>query len=204
LERIGVDFELCQTCPNSPLVRFGPIELAACTEDEACCCRGKECPACCGSARCESKCCTEKTNEAAHQSAVCQCAGRDELWEHLVEMAEAKGAAEAALEAREEHSELFDALVEMATKSAALEAKLEAQTEHNKVMERMVELAAENAQLKARVELTEIRTQMFKETLPVVVERELLARRVAELEHRQAASDEGVRTARKTAGKKAR
>ena len=229
LERIGVDFELCQTCPNCPLVRFGPIELAICTEDEACCCRGMDCPAscaacgcpsagklavnnvavsksaaCCESACCEAKCCAEKTSEAAHRTAACQCAGRDELWEHLVEMAAAKGAAEAALEAREEHSELLDALVELATKSAALEAKLEAQTEHHKVMERMVELASENAQLKARVELAEIKTQMLKETLPVAVERELLAHRVAELEQRLAASDEGVRTAKKGAGKKAR
>jgi hypothetical protein len=229
LDRIGVDFELSQTCPNCPLVRFGPIELAICTEDEACCCREKECPASCaacvcpsagtlavsniavgktaacsGCACCEAKCCAEKTGEAARTTAACQCAGRDELWEHLVEMAAAKGAAEAALEAREEHSELLDALVEMATKGAALEAKLEAQTEHNKTIERMVELATENAQLKARVELAEIRTQMLKETLPVAVEKELLARRVAELEHRLAASDEGVRTAKKAAGKKAR
>jgi hypothetical protein len=223
LERIGVDFELCQTCPNSPLMRFGPIELAICTEDEDCCCRDKECLASCAALGCEVKCCTEKccaeectakccaekcaaakASEVAQQSTACQCAGRDELWEHLVEMAAAKGAAEAALEAREEHSNLLDALVEMATKSAALEAKLEAQTEHNRIMDRVIQLAAENAQLKARVELAEIKTAMIKETLPVAIEKELLARRVAELEHRLATSDEGVRTAKKPNGKKAR
>ena len=138
-----------------------------------------------------------------------QCAGRDELWGHLVEMAAEKGAAEAALEARQEHSELLDALVEMATKGAALEAKLEAQAEHQRIMDRVIQLGAENAQLKARVELAEIKAAMLKETLPVAVEKELLARRVAELEERLATHEEHkatatIKTAKKGTGKKAR
>ncbi len=238
-ERIGVDFEFCQTCPDG-VVRFGPIELAVCSEDENCCCRGQECPVACAgcacpsagklavsqaAAACESascackcgagQCCAgacaavSKTSAAAHHAAACQCAGRDELWEHLVEMAAAKGAAEAALEARQEHSELLDALVEMATKGAALEAKLEAQAELHKTFERMVELASENAQLKARVELAEIKAAMLKETIPVAIEKELLARRAAELEERLAThgehkATETIRTAKKGNGKKAR
>ena len=43
---------------------------------------------------------------------------------------------------------------------------------------------------------------MIKETLPVAIEKELLARRVAELEHRLATSEEGVRTAKRPNGKK--
>ena len=254
LERIGVDFECLGTCPDNPLVRFGPIELAVCSEDENCCCRGKECPIACAGSACpvagklivwqaaaaseatacaakackvecaaataaEAKCCEGKcgtatccckngcgaiAKTAAAADHACQCAGRDELWEYLVEMAAEKGAAEAALEARQEHSELLDALVEMATKSAALEAKLEAQAQHQKLIERMVELASENAQLKARTELAEAKSEMLRETFPVAVEKEVLARRVAELEERLAATGEEVRTAKKATTKKAR
>jgi|GEM_PF-6069910 Multidrug resistance efflux pump len=227
-ERIGIDFE-CPTCPNCPVVRFGPIELAICGENEACACPsagkvgvGKVAVACaakcceekCGEGKCccgEGKCCCGQCQCAAaiaahiaHKSTACQCAGREELWEHLIELSAEKAAAEAALEAREEHSELLDALVEMATKSAALEARLEAQAEHHHVLERMVELAVENAQLKARAELAEAKTEMLKESLPVAVEKELLARRVAELEERLAASEAGLRTAKKANSKKAR
>jgi hypothetical protein len=237
LEQIGVDFELSQTCPNNPLVRFGPIELAICAEDENCCCRGKECPAACAGDGCPSagkmvvwqaavsdkKTACEATACAATACAAsdaakccpgeCKCAaataGREDLWKHLVEMAAEKGAAEAALEAREEQSELLDALVEMATKTAALEAKLEAQSEHQKLMEQMVELASENAQLKARGELAEAKAEMLRETIPVVVEKELLARRVAALEERLAAreserSQEAIRTAKKAERKNAK
>ena len=229
LERVGVDFDfgfgVCQTCPDG-VVRFGPIELAVCSEDAACCCKGKECPAACASCSCpsagkltvsqcaaegeticlaakcgEGKCCEAKCCAVAKTSD-CQCAGRDELWKHLVEMAEAKGAAEAALEGREEQSELLDALVEMATKGAALEAKLEAQAEQHKLMEQMVELASENAQLKARAELADAKAEMLRETLPIAIEKELLARRVTELEQRLAGGDEGVRTARKANARK--
>jgi hypothetical protein len=235
LERIGIDFELC---PDCPVVRFGPIELSICGEDEACVCHGKECPASCAQSACssvdkvvaactanccegkcgEGKCCCGEgkcacgqcrcaaaiASEIAHKSVACHCAGREELWEHLVELSAEKAAAEAALEAREEHSELLDALVEMATKSAALEARLEAQAEHHHVLERMVELAVENAQLKARAELAEAKAEMLKESLPVAVEKELLAHRVAELEERLAASDAGLRTAKKANSKKSR
>src|SRR5262245_43925534 len=43
LERIGIDFELCPACPDSPVMRFGRIGLAICADDEACECSGKEC-----------------------------------------------------------------------------------------------------------------------------------------------------------------
>ncbi len=217
LERIGVDFGFCQTCPDG-VVRFGPIELAICSEDENCCCRDKACPAACAGCACpsagkmvgwqaavsdkpnaceaticEATACAAKCDEAKCCAGECKCAaataGRDELWKHLVEVSAEKAAAEAALEAREEQSELLDALVEMATKSAALEAKLEAQAEHQKLMEQMVELASENAQLKARTELAEAKSEMLRETIPVVVEKELLARRVASLEERLAARE---------------
>jgi hypothetical protein len=255
LERIGVDFEWHATCPSEEVVRFGPIELAICGEDENCCCRGKEGPLTCAQCKCQAvgkvvvhqaavcepsacaakcgagshatahvsktaccegncgaaNCCCKngcasiaKAAAASHHTAACQCAGRDELWEHLVEMAAEKGAAEAALEARHEHSELLDALVEMATKGAALEAKLEAQAEHHKALARMVELATENAHLKARAELAEAKTALLKETIPLAVEKELLARRVAELEERLVTTDEEVRTTKKATGKKAR
>ena len=46
LERIGVDFEICGG--------IGPIEWAICTEDENCCCRGKECPGACAGCECPS------------------------------------------------------------------------------------------------------------------------------------------------------
>ncbi|MCI0360953.1 MAG: hypothetical protein L0211_20940 [Planctomycetaceae bacterium] len=223
LERIGVDFELSHTGPDCPILRFGPIGLAICTDDGACVCTGKECAAgkvavacaakcgeancCCGEGKCccgQCQCAAAIASQTAHQKAVCQCEGREELWEHLVELSAEKAAAEAALEAREEHFELLDALVEMATKSAALEGKLEAQAQHHGVLERMVELAVENAQLKARAELAEAKAEMLKETLPVAVEKEMLARRVAELEERLAAEDAGLRTTRRASGKKAR
>ena len=232
LERIGVDFDFCQTCPDG-IVRFGPIELAICSEDENCCCRDKDCPAACAgcacpsvgkltvhqaaaisdAAACEAHCNAVACGDAKCCAGECKCAvataGREDLWKHLVELSAEKAAAEAALEAREEQSELLDALVEMATKTAALEAKLEAQTEHQKLLGQMVELASENAQLKARTELAEAKAEMLRETIPVVVEKELLARKVASLEERLAAreserSEEAIRTAKKAERKGAK
>jgi hypothetical protein len=114
-----------------------------------------------------------------------------EVWQHIVELATERAAAQTALAAREElheaRSEMFESMAELLVEKGKLEAKLEAASEFAEMMGDVHELVAENAKLKAQAELAAQREGLLRESLQLALENERLKLRVAELERENSA-----------------
>jgi hypothetical protein len=131
-----------------------------------------------------------------------------DLIHHLVDLVADRAAARTELECRREASakmaDLYETVAELIAANAALEAKLEAQIEHTKTLHKVAELAAENARLKTHVELAGSRTDSSQQMISLTLENERLKLRLADLEHKHAASEASQTAERMVRDRKSR